>query len=51
MLHNANRKFKWLGPTAYRTSGEEWTDSYMIRPVGIMGDVIIEKRTENSEPV
>jgi len=43
MLHNANRNFKWLGPAAYRTSGEEWTDCYMIRPVGIMSDIIIER--------
>ena len=43
MLHNANQKTKWVGPKAYRTTGEEWTDEYMIRPVGIMSDIIIEK--------
>ena len=43
VLHNADTNFKWLGPKAYRTSGYEWTDNYMVRPVGIMSGIIIEK--------
>jgi hypothetical protein len=38
-LHNANDDFKWFGPDAYRTSGDEWTESYKIRPVGILSRV------------
>lgn len=42
MLHNTDTELKWPGPKSYRTTGKEWTDSYMTRPVGIMSDVIIE---------
>ncbi|MDR0668797.1 MAG: hypothetical protein LBF95_01830 [Treponema sp.] len=38
-LHNANDDFKWYGPDAYRTRGDEWTESYRIRPVGILSRV------------
>lgn len=43
-LHNNEPQNKWIGPTAYRTKGEKWTDSYAVRPVGIMGKVIVERR-------
>jgi hypothetical protein len=38
-LHNANDDFKWYGPDSYRTSGDEWSESYRIRPVGILSRV------------
>ena len=31
-LHNANPDYKWYGPNAYRTTGDEWTDNYLVRP-------------------
>ena len=31
-LHNANPNYKWYGPDAYRTTGDEWTDNYLVRP-------------------
>lgn len=44
MLHNANPDFRWKGPKAYRTEGAEWTDAYMLQPVGIMSKPVIERR-------
>ena len=43
MLHNSNPDFRWKGPKAYRTEGTEWTDAYMLHPVGIMSKPIIER--------
>ena len=43
-LHNANPNYKWYGPDAYRTTGDEWTDNYLIRssyllsPIELMED-------------
>ncbi len=42
-LHNADENYTWYGNDAYRTTGWQWTDGYMLRGVGIMSDVIIEK--------
>lgn len=44
-LHNANQKNKWIGPTAYRTTGVDWTDDYMLRPMGILSEILIEQKT------
>ncbi len=38
-LHNADDEFKWYGPDSYRTSGSQWTDTYMLRPMGILSAV------------
>lgn len=43
-LHNANDAFKWYGPDAYRTTGDEWTDCYRVRPVGLLSAVEIQKK-------
>ena len=43
-LHNADENYTWYGNTSYRTTGDKWTDGYMLRPVGIMSDVVIEKK-------
>ena len=42
-LHNANEDFIWYGPDAYRTEGDEWTDCYLVRPVGILAAVELQK--------
>ena len=34
-IHNPNEYIRWNGPTAYRTTGEDWTDEYRVKPVGI----------------
>ena len=38
-LHNANPNYKWYGPAAYRTEGDEWTDNYMLRPSYILSPI------------
>lgn len=43
MLHNANENYTWYGNGSYRTTGDEWTDDYMLRSVGIMSEIVIEK--------
>lgn len=43
MLHNANKNYVWYGNGSYRTTGEEWTYDYMLRSIGIMSDIEIEK--------
>lgn len=43
-LHNANENFVWYGPDSYRTAGDDWTECYLVRKVGIMGAVQLEKR-------
>ena len=42
-LHNANDDFLWYGPDSFRTTGDDWTDSYRIRTVGIFSAVEIQK--------
>ena len=44
-LHNCNTAFRWFGPDAWRTTGDEWTDSYMLKPCGLLSGILIE-RTE-----
>ncbi len=38
-LHNANPHYKWYGPAAYRTTGDEWTDNYLLRPSYILSPI------------
>jgi hypothetical protein len=40
-LHNANENFIWYGPDSYRTQGDDWTDLYELRRVGILDGVNI----------
>ncbi len=40
-LHNADPAFMWYGPDSYRTSGAQWTDSYRLRPAGILSEIEI----------
>lgn len=40
-LHNADEDFVWYGPDSYRTEGDDWTDCYLVRPVGIMAAVML----------
>ncbi|MEG0767999.1 MAG: hypothetical protein RR482_09805, partial [Clostridia bacterium] len=45
-LHNANPDYKWYGPAAYRTTGDEWTDCYRLRPSGIQSPIELEEAQE-----
>ena len=38
-LHNANDAFRWFGPDAWRTEGDEWTDDYRVLPTGLLSGV------------
>lgn len=38
-LHNCNDEFIWYGPDSYHTDGEDWSDSYGVRPAGILSRV------------
>lgn len=48
-LHNCNANFVWYGPAAYRTTGADWTEQYLVRPVGILSAVIIGKCEERKQ--
>ena len=41
-LHNSNDAFRWFGPDAWRTRGDEWTDAYRVKPVGILSGIVLE---------
>lgn len=41
-IHNANDEFKWYGPDSYRTSGSQWSDSYLLKPNGILSGVSLQ---------
>lgn len=38
-LHNCNKDYVWYGPDSYRTTTDQWTESYEVRPVGILSRV------------
>ena len=40
-LHNSDEEFKWYGPDSYRTQGTQWTENYLVRPMGILSRVEI----------
>ena len=42
-LHLADSERKWIGPDAWRTGGPYWTESYRLKPIGILSDPIIEE--------
>ncbi|HHV12448.1 MAG TPA: hypothetical protein GXX75_19420 [Clostridiales bacterium] len=43
-LHNCNDEYMWYGPDSYRTTGSEWSESYGLRPVGILSRVELYER-------
>lgn len=42
-LHLADRTTRWIGPDAFRSEWNRWTDNYLVRPVGIFGEVVLER--------
>ena len=44
-LHNADDAYVWYGPASFRTQGDDWTDCYRVRPVGLLAAPILEKTT------
>ena len=42
-VHLADTTCLWLGPNCWRTEGAEWTESYRLRPLGILSAPIVER--------
>ena len=40
-LHNADKDYKWYGPDSYRTDGSQYTDSYLVKPAGILSGIYL----------
>ena len=45
-IHNADPKFIWTNPPRYRVTGSSWTESYRLKPLGILTPPIFEEITE-----
>lgn len=42
-MHLANLRERWIGPDAWRSRGDRWTESYRLRELGILSTPIIEE--------
>ena len=42
-VHLADAKRNWIGPDAWRTSGPWWTESYRLKPIGLLSAPIVEE--------
>jgi len=42
-LHKADNADKWIGPDAWRTKGNRWTDNYRVIPLGLRSAPTIEE--------
>ena len=42
-VHLADIPRKWIGPDAWRTSGPWWTESYRLKPIGLLSAPIVEE--------
>ena len=40
-VHNADPKFIWTNPSRYRTTDSSWTESYRLKPLGILSAPIL----------
>ncbi len=40
-LHNADDEYRWYGPDSYRVTGTQWSDSYLVKPNGILSSIYI----------
>ncbi|HHX62292.1 MAG TPA: hypothetical protein GX707_16505 [Epulopiscium sp.] len=46
-LHNCDDEFMWYGPDSYRTVGSQWSESYGVRPVGILSRLELIEQESN----
>lgn len=44
-IHNCATNFKWWGPSSFRTTGDQWSDEYVLRPQGILTAPQVETAT------
>jgi hypothetical protein len=42
-VHLGDAKRNWIGPDAWRTAGATWTESYRLKPIGILSAPIVEE--------
>ena len=42
-LHKADDADVWIGPNAWRTTGDRWTDSYRVAPLGLRSAPLVEE--------
>jgi len=42
-VHLADAKRNWIGPDAWRTAGSWWTESYRLKPIGLLSAPILEE--------
>ena len=42
-VHLGDAKRSWTGPDAWRTAGATWTESYRLKPIGILSAPIVEE--------
>ena len=45
-LHNADKDYKWYGPDSYRTDGSQYTDSYLVKPAGILSGIYLYREAD-----
>lgn len=43
-VHNCNQTETWFGPNAWRTTDEEWSYEYQVKPVGMLKAPVLKKR-------
>lgn len=42
-VHLADPRRNWIGPDAWRTAGSTWTESYRLKPIGILSAPLVEE--------
>ena len=42
-VHLADAKRNWIGPDAWRTTGAYWTESYRLKPIGLLSAPVVEE--------
>lgn len=40
-VHNADRTMRWLGPNAWRTTGDSWCYEYILKEMGILSTPVV----------
>jgi hypothetical protein len=48
-LHNADERAFWFGPNAWRTSGDDWSYEYRLRPAGLLAAPRLLRQIEQEE--
>ncbi|MDY3918027.1 MAG: glycosyl hydrolase [Candidatus Limivivens sp.] len=45
-VHNCNQKEFWYGPNAWRTTGDQWSYEYQLKPTGLLKAPVITETKE-----